>query len=107
MDHPRFCERITRLARKGTYLSRKGSTHYSIKWDDEIDPRWVPAVGIKATGIIDERMLNGFVEAVSKNISSKTHLRRRGGLKKGKKVNKVGDVRTQHVPVKDESPKKV
>lgn len=86
MSHPQFCEIVQRAARLGTYLARHGQVHYSILWNDEVEPRWVPAVGIRTTGQINHTLLNKLSEEISRNISSRVNIRRRGGLKKGKRT---------------------
>lgn len=116
--HPRFCEKIRRGSRKGTFLIRHGQVQYSVLWDDERLPQWVPAVGIEKCGVINTDVLTRLATEVQKNISSKVNIRRRGGLRRGvQKVvgpNKGGtqgrtgspdDPRTMHKPVEDEASK--
>lgn len=114
MPHPKFCEEIKQGCRKGTFLARNGHVQYVIQWDGDPVPRWVPAVGIEKTGRINNALLTKLSEEVAKNVSSKTHLRRRGGLTKGKvsvvgktgtqgRAGTVDDPRLAHEPVKDEA----
>lgn len=114
--HPKFCEVIRRGSRSGTFLGSRGPAQYAILWDDEDFPKWVPAMGIDKTGRINHSVIMEFssdIAELEKNISSKTKIRRRGGLKRGvtsvvgktKGQGRAGspnDPRLAHKPVEDE-----